>query len=240
MMAGRQRRNLGKSSPRAHPGPCMPTASKSKALCQARSQWEHPDPIPNGEEQGLSQALNCLGTSLHCLCVPMARTKPGRKSAALTGMKHQFGVCFPSLNLRATAVPKVPCNMLSEAVLQIGTHPTLRTIKAIMSTPAAGTQPHRAFTAGEIKSTSALWRVPSAHIFTRWIFLSQFKVRNNIQIESDRVTPGETDLSILRQGRKRGQGREKTGPFDATCQSQSWLAAFIATLENSEFMQDLH
>lgn len=75
---------------------------------------------------------------------------------------------------------------------------------------------------------------PPAHIFTRWIFLSQFKVRNNIPIESDRANlEKRTDLPFSGRAGKEDKAGEKTGPFDATCQSQSWLAAFIATLEKS-------
>lgn len=67
MMAGRQRKKFGQVQPQAHTQDLCAHDSKCEALCQARSQWEHPDPIPDGDKLGLSQAptawpLNSTGS----------------------------------------------------------------------------------------------------------------------------------------------------------------------------------
>ena len=63
---------------------------------------------------------------------------------------------------------------------------------------------------------------------------------NNNQIESDRANLEIMDLPFSGRAGKEDKAGQKRSPFDAACQSQSWSAPFITTLENSEFMQDLH
>lgn len=100
-------------------------------------------------------------------------------------MKHQFESAFQpeppglrqSLKFLATR---------SEAVLQIGSLQQ-RTIKAIMEHSGRGDAASQGLLPLEKSNQPLPLEGPPAHIFTRWIFLSQFKVRNNIQIESDRA-----------------------------------------------------